>query len=395
MNILSLFNGHSGAYIAARDSNIKVDTFYASEIDKYANQAAKAINPSTVFLGDVRKVEVSELKKIEVLFGGSPCTDLSFAGKQSGLIHSDLNSYLDLRNEYLKTGNEQLYFHNDKFQQSILFWEYIRILKDLQKMNPYVYFFLENVRMDKKTEMLISEILGLHPVYINSNLVSAQNRYRLYWTNIKTAVVDLFGKIKTDIPQPKDRKVYLKDILQPESEVSEKYYIKNPKAGFNGMNTDKKSNTLRCGGKGSQTDKHNCDIICVSSRGRKQYGKWVQEIEQRTDNKANTLTSVQKDNLLLIQNDKYYTKNYKPTTDKANALLACSYKENRSNGMTIFEQNYRLRRLTPLEFARLQTVPDADFWKMKNAGISETQLYRMFGNGWTIEVIKHILSFLK
>lgn len=193
------------------------------------------------------------------------CTDLSFAGKQSGLICNTLDDYMELRNEWLKTGNEDLYFHNGKFQQSILFWEYVRILRDLQKINPNVKFFLENVDMKKKEMKIINDNLGLSGQNLNSNLVSAQNRNRWYWSNISTILVGLFGDIETYIEPPKDRKIFLKDII--EHEVDEKYYIKNPKINFEGVNLEGKANALRVGGRGSQDKKHNFDIIKCDKKG--------------------------------------------------------------------------------------------------------------------------------
>jgi DNA (cytosine-5)-methyltransferase 3A len=195
MNVLSLFDGMSCARIALKELGIKVDKYFASEIDKYAIAQTRLNFPDTIQLGDVTQVDGYALPKIDLLVGGSPCQGFSFAGKQL----------------------------NFKDPRSKLFFEYVRILKELRAKNPNIKFMLENVRMRKEYEMVITNELGLFPVYINSSLVSAQNRIRLYWTNIRTRTEGLFSEVYTDIPQPKDKGLLLKDIL--ETEVDTKYYL--------------------------------------------------------------------------------------------------------------------------------------------------------------------------
>lgn len=195
MNVLSLFDGMSCARIALKELGIKVDKYFASEIDKYAIAQTRLNFPDTIQLGDVTQVDGYALPKIDLLVGGSPCQGFSFAGKQL----------------------------NFKDPRSKLFFEYVRILKELRAKNPNIKFMLENVRMRKEYEMVITNELGLFPVCINSSLVSAQNRIRLYWTNIRTGTEGLFSEVYTDIPQPKDKGLLLKDIL--ETEVDTKYYL--------------------------------------------------------------------------------------------------------------------------------------------------------------------------
>lgn len=195
MNVLSLFDGMSCARIALKELGIKVDKYFASEIDKYAIAQTRLNFPDTIQLGDVTQVDGYALPKIDLLVGGSPCQGFSFAGKQL----------------------------NFKDPRSKLFFEYVRILKELRAKNPNIKFMLENVRMRKEYEMVITNELGLFPVCINSSLVSAQNRIRLYWTNIRTRTEGLFSEVYTDIPQPKDKGLLLKDIL--ETEVDTKYYL--------------------------------------------------------------------------------------------------------------------------------------------------------------------------
>lgn len=199
LTVLSLFDGMSCGAIALREAGIKVKQYFASEIDKAAIRQTQHNFPETIQLGNVVGVNVSELPHIDLLIGGSPCQGFSFAGKQ--LNFSD--------------------------PRSVLFFEYVRILREIQKYNPDVKFLLENVRMLSEYENIISSHLGIFPVAINSALVSAQNRYRLYWTNIRIkSVRDLFGStLHTDIPQPEDRGIYLRDIL--DSDVDSRFYLKS------------------------------------------------------------------------------------------------------------------------------------------------------------------------
>lgn len=179
MNVLSLFDGMSCGQIALKKLDIQVDNYFASEIDKYAIKVTMHNFPNTIQIGDVTKVKAENLPKIDLLIGGSPCQGFSFAGK--GLNFED--------------------------PRSKLFFEFVRLLKEC---NPE-YFFLENVKMKKEYQDVISSYLGVEPILINSALVSAQNRKRLYWTNIP------------NIKQPEDKNILLKDIL--ENEVDEKYFL--------------------------------------------------------------------------------------------------------------------------------------------------------------------------
>lgn len=151
-NVLSLFDGLSCGQIALNRVGIEYGNYFASEIDKYAIQVTQTNYPNTIQLGDVTKVKASDLPKIDLLIGGSPCQGFSFAGK--GLNFED--------------------------PRSKLFFEFVRLKNETQPK----YFLLENVVMKKEHEKVISEFLGVEPILINSNLVSAQNRKRLYWTNI-------------------------------------------------------------------------------------------------------------------------------------------------------------------------------------------------------------------
>lgn len=354
MKVLSLFDGMSCGQIALKQLGIIPEKYYASEIDKHAIKQTQLNFPNTIQLGDVTQVDVSKLEPIDLLIGGSPCQSFSFAGKRVGMSTTDKEEIYTL-NRYLKLKEEGFQFEGESY----LFWEYMRILTDIRKYNPNVLFLLENVEMGKKWERVLSEAIGVYGVHINSALVSAQNRKRIYWTNIRTKRDGLFNDLYSNIPQPADKGILLKDIL--EDEVDEKYYMSNKaisgimnhkqrhtekRNGFGAQFPTVKSNTLlaRCYKDGKE------NLICVAMRGRED-GK--QHLEPQLAGKTNCLTSVQKDNL-------------------------------------IEEAVTRIRRLTPTECARLQTIPDWYKWEC-----SDTQQYRMLGNGWTVDVIVHILSFMK
>ena len=205
MVILSLFDGMSCGQIALRELGVTIDKYYASEIDKFAIQNTMANFPDTVQLGDVREVDAKSLGKIDLLIGGSPCQCFSFAGKRAGMSTKS-KEQIETLTRYLELKQQGFEFEG----QSYLFWEYVRILNELREINPNILFMLENVEMGKRWEAVINEALGIVGVHINSALVSAQVRKRIYWTNIKMA-------------QYHSRHIFIKDILQ--DEVDEKYFL--------------------------------------------------------------------------------------------------------------------------------------------------------------------------
>lgn len=263
-------------------------------------------------------------------------------------------------------------------------------MNDVRKTNPDVLFLLENVKMGKKWEPVFDDAIGCKGNHINSALVSAQVRKRIYWTNIQGGI----------IPQPKDEGLTISDIA--EYEVDEKYYLsektlnnlafhlkrnhdKGNCYGANIKTKDEKSNTVTVKGK------YMYDLICAAMRGRnpekptcRESGlKTVQMTELKNDGKSNCLTTVQKDNL-IFQIPRVFHGDKDPT-------LSCnSYDRNSFIIQRALQGDFRIRRLTPTECSRLQTVPDWYKWEC-----SETQQYKMLGNGWTIKVIEHILKRIK
>mgnify|MGYP006315463553 CR=1 FL=1 len=467
-NVVSLFDGHSGLQIALKELGITPKNYFASEIDKHAIKATMQNFSNTIQLGSVVDIDVSKLPKIDLLSGGSPCQSFSFAGKRKGMSTVCETEILTLEH-YLQLKSEGYEFEG----QSYLFWEYMRVLTELRKVNPEILFLLENVEMGKKWEGVLSKAIGINGLHINSALVSAQNRERIYWVNWHTKKDGLFSYEYPNIPQPKDRGIFLKDIL--ESEVDEKYYlsdkaisgmlsrIENHKEKGNGFGASfsdgtNKSNTIssRYYKDGSEClikegNHSDMDLIVqqgIIKFGRNEEGKAMRkesmkrgkdhtpfqakEITKIDVEKSNTITSVQKDNLVLQinpslesggkqpyqQNRIYDSEGIAPAlcANKSDLLilekdgLGCDYRTDegiriRENGKSgtlqararndescgqLAIQYPRIRRLTETECARLQTIPE---W-FSFEGISSTQIYRQVGNGWTIEVIKHLLSFL-
>jgi DNA-cytosine methyltransferase len=295
MNILSLFDGISGARIALEKLNIPITNYYASEIDKYAIKISKENFPDIIHLGDIKNIKASSLPQIDLLIGGSPCQDLSNAQNGLGL----------------------------KGEKSRLFYEFVRLHKEL---NPK-YFLLENVK--NKWGNLMSEIIGVDFIEINSSLFSAQSRPRYYWTNIAFPTLPIGH-----------HKEVLKDIL--ESSVDEKYYVSK-----NGLDKFLKSNL--------------------------------------TFDKVPTKDGIVKlfDIPKKIINDHERQRRIYSLNSKSPTLLA------RADTTKIVDQD-RVRKITPLESERLQNIPDN-----YTSSCSDTQRYKMIGNGFNVNTIVHILKGLE
>ena len=336
INVLSLFDGISCGQIALERAGIEVENYFASEIEPNPIKVTQTNYPNTKQLGSVLNVKGSDLPKIDLLIGGSPCQGFSFAGKQ-------------------------LNFDDPR---SKLFFEFVRLKNEL---NPK-YFLLENVKMKKEYQDIISSYLCVEPIMINSNLVSAQNRVRYYWTNIPINEL------------PDDKGLLLEDITE---------------------------GGLQCLG--------------LAQRGRyDENGKIIQKYELNGTEKSNAMTTVEKDTLLFIPVDKHSSNSglvclggvMKPThklwLDNGKLLQRNFSQGNRvysSNGKSatlnansggtggktgLYEIEGVIRKLTRLECERLQTVPAG-----YTNSISNTQAIKALGNGWTVDVISFIFSFLR
>ena len=282
MNVLSLFDGISSGMVALERVGIKPQKYYASEIDKNAIRISQNNYPDIVHIGDITKLRAGDFPKLTLVMGGSPCQGFSITTAQSRGNFSDPRS--------------QLLFN----------------FVDLVESTAPDYFLLENVPMDKECEQYISRRMGVDPILINSNLVSAQDRKRLYWTNIPNVTL------------PEDRGIVLLDVM--EKNADEKYFYNLP---FDFHGWDKKV------------------IATVHVSGH--------DILKRV---------------------------YNPT-GKCATLTAC---RGGNTQKKVFDK-LRCRKLTPLEYERLQTIPDN-----YTAGVADSHRYNTLGDGWTVDVISHILK---
>lgn len=290
INVLSCFDGMSCGQIALNKLGIKINHYFASEINNDAMKITMKNFPNTIQLGDITKVNKLLLEThiqnvtIDLMIGGSPCQGFSFAGKRL----------------------------NFEDPRSKLFFEFVRLLKEIKPK----YFLLENVKMKKEYQDIISSYLGVEPILINSSLVSAQNRERLYWTNIP------------NVSQPKNKGIFLKDIVEnlPFNILKPKYTYEDKPCSF----------------------KSQCHHIGTANfKGGSQL-KRVYALS----GKSPTLTTISG---------------------------GCQQKKIGENGVW--------RELSPLEYERLQTVPDN-----YTEGVRNNARYTMLGNGWTVDVICHIFK---
>ena len=337
MRVLSLFDGISCGQVALERAGIPVEVYYASEIDKYAIQVTQKNYPNTIQLGDVTKIDFTKfIGKIDLLIGGSPCQDLSIAGARKGLSG----------------------------ERSGLFYKFVEALEVIKPK----YFLLENnVGMPQEAYEEISRLMGCYPIEINSALVSAQNRKRYYWTNIGDKNYNLFGFPTVAIPQPKDRKIVLKDILQKKINVKERDI-----SNFHPVNT---ANYVQ---------------FDVSGKGYKSQ----QDRAYYTNVKMGAVPSCQAHNKvnIIVRLGKYGKGGQGQRLYSANGKSVClglGGSNRESYKIDTCDNSYIIRSLTPVECERLQTLPD----NYTNI-LSDTQRYKCIGNGWTVDVIAHIFKHI-
>jgi len=315
MNVLSLFNGISCGRLALERSNINVDNYYSSEIDKYAIQIADKNYPEDIKnkLGDVFNIDHSKLKNIDMIIGGSPCTFWSVAK------HKD--------KEVDNTG--------------IGYKMFMEFAKSIKTHNPKYFLYENNFGIHKNIQNEISKELGVQPKTINSSLVSCQNRKRLYWTNIS------FGEIK-------DKNIILSDILIDNPD--HKLFLKNDHKIIKKQSSNRKTNLEFLGG--------------VMSKD-----KWIEGADySRNFSQGNRIYSINKKSTCLTANGGGLGSN-----------TGLYYVGNDVDNMSCKD----IRRLSPIECERLQTIPD-NFTE----GISNTQRFKAIGNGWTVDVISHIFNHI-
>jgi DNA (cytosine-5)-methyltransferase 3A len=338
MNVLSLFDGMSCGQIALNRVGIKYDNYFASEIDKHSIKVTQHNYPNTIQLGDITSIKGNDLPTITLMFGGSPCQNLSFAGKMNGMSTKDKYEIVSLE-QYLELKEKGYEFDG----QSYLFWEYVRLLNEVKPK----YFLLENVKMLKKWENIISNVLGVKPIEINSTLISAQNRRRLYWTNIP------------NVQQPIDKGITLKDINSLTKSYGSDIVV----------NEDDVVTLYANNGKKVNIDLSN-EVPFSFYETRTEEGKEMRRKIRIETGRDSTPRS------------KEY-KMYKPIkTNKGNCLVTVE-----SPLDFIVDTNWNYRKLHRIEMERLQTIPDG-----YTSVVSDSQARKMLGNGWTVDVIAHIFK---
>lgn len=386
MNVLSLFDGISCGMVALERANIKIDKYYASEIDKYAIQVSEKNYPNIIRLGDVTNWKNWNINwnEIDLLIGGSPCQGFSNAGNKLNFEDS----------------------------RSKLFFVYVDILNHLKTINPKIKFLLENVKMKYEWIDIISNYLGLEPIEINSSLVSAQNRKRLYWCNWQVEL-------------PKDKEILLKDIVHEniDKNIDSKYILSEKiqerfKFVSNSWCIGTTKPTFRTIGQRDWGYGENNKVGCLTATDYKQPKQILINLEKYKVPIKNTLKILDKETdrgkIGHFKNGglgmRLYNIHNKTVTlcgaKTEHYLFGCITPDRinkRQNGQRFNDGNkfYTLttvdrhgvlidgyiRKLTPVECERLQTLPDN-----YSDGISDAQRYKCLGNGWTVDVVAHILT---
>lgn len=360
--VLSLFGGIETGYAALKDAGVPIECYYSSEIDKNAIKAAKWNYPQIVHIGDVKDVVAANLPFVpDLLIGGFPCQDLSFAGLGAGLDG----------------------------EKSGLFYEAVRILRECQAINPNVLFLFENVPMAKKWEYKISEILGLDPWKNCASLVSAQTRKRLWWSNIRTRT-GFWGDVTTDFPQPEDQGIMLADILE---EVVDKKYLVSETA------LARFARFARSAYSKPRIDPEKSGTILTKNNSGQLSGDSGTTLIGVV-NDSGTLRQVEKSNCIDANFHKGIDNHGQRTFAVVVRKKGGSARKNHDKtscftaGGNSGSEGPRLRRLTPVEVCRLFTLPDDFFQTPAGPIIAETNQYKALGNGWVKKVVVHICSFL-
>jgi DNA-cytosine methyltransferase len=399
INVLSLFDGISGCRVALDRIGIETDKYYASEIDKYAIQIAQHNYPDTKQLGSVLDFESWDIdwSSIDLVTGGFPCQAWSIAGKQLG----------------------------DKDERGMLFWTMLDVMKKAREHNPNVDFLIENVKMKREFEEYITfhttEALGdVHKILINSSLVSAQNRNRYYWTSF-------------EVEQPEDKGLVLADIIEDGIATSEmttktgkSYGLTASYAGavaWNSIEKKQRSMILElhcepCEFNHDSPSRHADDATDIKgnesikrvhansgkSPALTTMGGGHREPKVLIDLKESVAKNVREQNSDIITSDKdFYAMECESGWQDNKIALKKSPTLRAGNSFTAVldarEQGvYYYRKLTPLECERLQTLPDNYTLVLDENGkqlVSNSQRYKSIGNGWTIDVIAHILKQVK
>jgi DNA (cytosine-5)-methyltransferase 3A len=337
MNVVSLFNGMNTGRQALENVGIKVDKYYSSEIKPYAIELTQHHFPDTIQVGDVTKWREWDIdwSSIDLVLSGSPCQDLSAAGKRAGI-----------------TG-----------KKSSLFFVFVDILNHIKELNPKVLFLQENVGSARKEDVgIMSRALGVYPVRINSSLVTAQLRDRYYWSNIRTREDGMFGDIITDIPQPKDRGIMFGDIITD---------------GF--VDRDKTGCLMESISRVQHTD--------IGIKSREKFGVPIIYIEnEELRVKTNTIKGYD----IVTDNDCIDLSFPTSTTRRGRVTKGKSPCLMESNNNLYSYKDGMVRTVNQVEMERLQGFPDG-----YTSMLSTRKAGSLLGDGWTLPVIEHIFKFIK
>ena len=355
MNVVSLFNGMNTGRQALENVGIKVNKYYSSEIKPYAIELTQYHFPDTIQVGDVTKWREWDIdwQSIDLILSGSPCQDLSAAGKRAGINGS----------------------------KSSLFFVFVEILNHIKALNPNVLFLQENVGSASKLDVgIMSRALGVYPVRINSKLVTAQLRDRYYWSNIKTK--ETMFDIVTDIPQPKDKGIMFKDIITSGTNIIPQDYLKEYKKG--NMST-------------IQRDKHTCLNTESGQQGHSQE-YWINR-----DSTTNMVTLIYEENdelrcktntakgfEIVTENDCLDLSFPTSKTRRARVTKGKSPFLMESNNNLYSYKDGLVRTVNQIEMERLQGFPDG-----YTSILSKAKAGSLLGDGWTLPIIEHIFNFIK